>query len=227
MTAGLGAGLGRPSAATAVQDIGLPLFGVTLSTSPSASAPARAQSIGAGFAVVHVDWSELEPTEPAPGAPLDAAATAALDSRFSQLSAAGVVPVAGVGGAPTWAAVHRNGPLIAGKEPAYVAFLSKVVDRYKAAPYNVRHWLLWSEADAIPNPAAPFTDRGAWANEPARFATVMRSSYAQIKSQDAGATVVMGSFAYDWFYDPGPGGCPNNPGNTGCGGTSPGFNQGG
>jgi hypothetical protein len=222
MTAGLGAGMGRPSAATAVQDIGLPLFGVTLSTAPSTAAPAYAQNVGAGFAVVHIDWTELEPTEPAPGAALDAAATARLDVQFSELASRGVVPVAGVGGAPPWAAPHRNGPLLPDKKGAYVAFLGKVVDRYKNAPYNVRHWLLWSEADAISTPPAEWSDRGAWADNPAYFADVMRDSYAAVKQRDAGAVVVMGSLAHDWFFDPAPGTSA-----PATGGTSPGFNQGG
>src|SRR4029078_12796667 len=104
---GSGAGLGGPSSAMAGRDIGLPLFGVTLGTTPGVDAPALAQSVGAGVAVVHIDWTELEPTDPGVEGNLDAAAAARLDERFAALASRGIMPVAGVGGAPPWAAAHR------------------------------------------------------------------------------------------------------------------------
>ena len=224
-TAGLGAGAGHPSSADAARDAGLPLFGVTLGTSPGPNAAGHAQGVGAGFASVHFDWTELEPTQRDPSDPnfLDPGAVARLDALLSDLTSRGIVPVAGVGGAPSWAASHRNGPLYGDKAGAYTAFLTKLVERYKGPPYNVNHWILWSEADAVSTSLPPeFQDRGAWADDPAGLADVMRASYAAIKQVDPDAIVIMGPLAHDWFYDPAPGTTwPPN------GGSSPGFNWGG
>ena len=213
-----GGGLGRPRPTEAAQ-LGLPFFGVALSSSPGPNAPAEAADLKAGFASVLFSWSELQPAEGA----WDEAAQARLDQRVAELNAGGVRVVAQVAAAPTWAAFHLNGPLRPGKSDAYVSFLARLVARYSTAPFDVHHWLLWNEPDAVMTPKVKaWADRGAWGDSGAAFADLMRQSYAQIKAADPAAVVILGPIAYDFFDDP----PPNDPAKA-VGGSSPGFNSGG
>src|SRR5262249_6830324 len=101
--------------------------------------------------------------------------------------------------------------------------LDKVVARYSQPPYNVHHWILWSEPDAVRNPTSlsvqscvscgSLSDRGAWGEDVAAYVQTMQAAYAHIHNTDSNAILIMGPMAYDFFYD------PTN--------TSPGFNSGG
>ena len=75
-------GLARPTP-TKAANIGLPPFGVALSSNPDDKAGAWAGDVRAGFASVLFSWSELQPTEGA----WDVDAQTRLDRRILDLAA--------------------------------------------------------------------------------------------------------------------------------------------
>src|SRR5437870_2209616 len=89
------AGLDQPGRAAAADDLGLPSFGVFMHNH-DANAAARAAASGAAMATVEVHWADLEPVH-RPDGSWDAAATAGLDARFTNVSRSRMVPVAVVG----------------------------------------------------------------------------------------------------------------------------------
>jgi hypothetical protein len=191
-------------------DVGLPFFGLFMHNHDTA-AVARAAEAGAGTAMVEVHWRDLQPYLRADGG-WEPGPTAALDARFANVARAGLRPVAVVGWAPFWAAASERGPLYPGKEAQYLAFVRRLVERYRAAPYGVRHWFLWPEPDAVRAPTKA-TERASWGDDGAALASLLRSASPAIKAVDPSALVVLGPLAHDWFDDPD--------------GRSPGFNAGG
>jgi len=210
LVAGLLAGVGQPARAAAADDLGLPFFGLFMHNHDP-QATARAAAAGAAMATVEVHWAELEPVH-RPDGSWDAAARAGLDDRFTNVSRNRLVPVAVVGWAPWWAATNTRGPLNAGQEANYLAFLRTLVQRYSQSPYGVHHWMLWPEPDAERSPTKS-TERASWGDDGAVFAALMRQAYPAIKQADPTARVILGPLAHDWFDDPD--------------GRTPGFNAGG
>src|SRR5262245_6896135 len=98
LAAGGLAGLEPPARAAADGDLGLPFVGVFMHNH-DAAAVARATAAGADAAAVEVHWADLEPVRKPDGS-WDAAATAALDERFTNLSRSRTVAVGVVGWAP-------------------------------------------------------------------------------------------------------------------------------
>jgi hypothetical protein len=215
---------GPSTSAAARDDVGLPPFGVYL-LEPDAGLAPRAEDARAGWAIVRVNWSSLQPAEPVGPAVLDPAGAAELDAVIGAFRAGGIVPVGLVSAAPGWAAQNPNGPLLPGKEEAYLSFLEKVVERYSASTYGVHHWMLWSEPDAMASPAGALSNRGAWGDNGDVLARLLTSARPRVKAKDPSATMILGPLAHDGFYDPGPG--PGSANNAACGGSLPGFNCGG
>jgi hypothetical protein len=210
LAAGGLASLDRPVRAAAADDLGLPFVGVFMHNH-DAPATARAAAAGAAMATVEVHWADLEPVHRSDGS-WDAAATANLDIRFTNVSRNRLVPVAVVGWAPWWAATSTRGPLNAGQEGNYLAFVRALVQRYSQSPYGVHHWMLWPEPDAERSPTRS-TERASWGDDGAAFAALLRQTYPAIKQADPTARVILGPLAHDWFDDPD--------------GRTPGFNSGG
>jgi hypothetical protein len=163
------------------------------------------------MATVEVHWADLEPIHKPDGS-WDAAATASLDARFTNLSRNRVLPVAVVGWAPWWAASNTRGPLNAGQEASYLGFVRALVERYSQSPYGVHHWMLWPEPDAERSPTRS-PERASWGDDGAAFAALLKQTYPAIKGADPNARVILGPLAHDWFDDPD--------------GHTPGFNSGG
>ncbi|MBI3967215.1 MAG: hypothetical protein HY329_16395, partial [Chloroflexi bacterium] len=173
---------------------------------------------GAGTQRIYVQWNLLqfnqaysdnnwlEPTE-----------LANLDAEIQRVRQAGMQPVLLIGEAPDYASERVRGPLRPGKTDTYLRFLRLLVERYRAQPYDVHHWELWPEPDAVSNLPAryagrpEFEKRRAWGDNGADYAAMLKAVYPEIKRLDPNAKVLIGALAYDWFAE----------------GKSPGFNAGG
>jgi hypothetical protein len=178
---------------------------------------------------MYIEWSELEPTEDynTSSSIMGTDKLYNYDSRLASLSAAGIKPILMVGHAPTWAASRERGPLFPGKDASFARFLSKMVARWSAAPYNAHNWELWPEpdfGDSIPSyikpeVAAAYQSRRAWGDNGADYAAMLKLAYPAIKAVDSTAIVQIGALAHDNFR--------NNGAKPGDNRSSPGFNEGG
>jgi hypothetical protein len=166
-------------------------------------------SVGVQSARMEVRWDLLEPSEAYAALPLQSTSDLGrYDDRLRNLSGLGIKPIIMIGGAPPWAAPRERGPLHADKYDEFAAFMGKLVARWSAAPYNVKHWELWPEPDYGNDPTSL---RAAWGDNGAQYAQMLQTTYPAIKAADSSATVIMGSMAHDAFRND----------------NSPGFNAGG
>jgi Cellulase (glycosyl hydrolase family 5) len=132
-------------------------------------------------------------------------------------------------GTPPWAQLHPNtpcGPVKPEKIPTFAAFMSALVTRYSAAPYNVRYWEIWNEPDVDyrlfdqnMRDTMPF---GCYGNEDdpdyggGSYADLLKAAYRAIKQADPAAVVVSGGLLLDCIPSGAGKGCdsrtaPSNP----------------
>ncbi|MBI4507709.1 MAG: cellulase family glycosylhydrolase [Chloroflexi bacterium] len=179
-----------------------------------AAESARVRQGGAQLMRVYVEWAGLQPYQAyGDGQYFELTNKARLDEQLKRVADAGMTAVVLVGEAPDWAAPRPRGPLYPDRSAYFDRFIEILVNTYKNPPYNVRHWELWPEPDAmdqIPEAVlgrygSDILKRRAWGNHGAAYAAMLRSAYPAIKRIDAGATVLLGAIAYDWFGDNCPG----------------------
>ncbi|MBI3966180.1 MAG: cellulase family glycosylhydrolase [Chloroflexi bacterium] len=170
----------------------------------NAEALRKASEAGAGSIRIYVEWAQLQHNEAYnTNNWLEPTALARLDGYIKNATAAGLRPILLIGEAPDYAAARPRGPLLPGKQEHFNRFVETLVTTYKAPPYNVKLWELWPEPDAVGNQRD--ARRGAWGDNGAEFASMLKSTYPVIKRADPEATVFIGALALDWFADPGPG----------------------
>jgi hypothetical protein len=78
--------------------------------------------------------------------------------------------------------------------------MTDLVNRYKVAPYNVKHWELLNEPDYNGSRSDMF-GKDCWGNVPDRYAQMLARAYPAIKVADPEATVLLGGLAYDSFTE--------------------------
>ncbi|TAK25551.1 MAG: hypothetical protein EPO26_04075 [Chloroflexota bacterium] len=193
--------LTAPRSASAVGSATGVYFG-TYGGSENASKAGRIAGVGVKAVRMYVEWEQLEnvPDLHGTSSMVWTQKLAEYDQRLVDLKASGLTPIVFISSAPTWAASRPRGPLFTSKVTSYVEFVSNLVRRWSVPTFNVKHWELWGEPDfgnTAVNPA--YAGREAWGDDPVKFAEMLRATYPAIKAIDPGATVIMGSLAFDNF----------------------------
>ncbi len=127
-----------------------------------------------------------------------------LDHCISHSVAAGLTPMVGMVGNPTWADEDGTncGPL---RDNQYLTdFLTDLVNRYKDAPYHVKYWEIGNEVDHKYDESHdlyPGGGIGCWADRVSEYVAFMRVAYNAIKTADPDAQVILGGLAMLGYSD--------------------------
>jgi hypothetical protein len=156
---------------------------------------------GAGGARIFLNWSDIEGTLPAPGQPPNYN-WSWYDDRLLQLASTGLQIIVTVATPPAWASTSVCPPIDSDHLDEYGQFLTDLVNRYKAPPYNIKNWELDNEPDNTTTSGVAL-GYGCWGNHGAEYATMAATAYSAIKAADPEAFVLMGGLAYDWFTEKG------------------------
>jgi hypothetical protein len=154
---------------------------------------------GAGWTRIFLQWTEIEPEPALPGQPPDYNWDW-YDGRIEQIARTGVQVVATVGVAPYWAAETPCSPFYDQHMATFARFVSDVVERYSAPPYNIKHWELINEPDGVAPDSWQY-GWGCWGLDGDKYAEMLAAAYPAIKAADPLATVLLGGMAYDHFYE--------------------------
>lgn len=178
-------------------------LGATLGASTLDATLPLAQTAGSGWARYgDLRWSDVEPT---PG-----------ERRWHTLSAferevrayinAGMTPIVVVRSAPTWAQARPGtfcGPIKPEAYVAFGAFLSDLVRRYSAPPYNIRYWEIWNEPDADAALVGPDSGFGCWGTPAApsfggeAYGRMLATVAPAIRGANPAAQIVFGGLLLD------------------------------
>jgi hypothetical protein len=152
-------------------------------------------------------WDRIEPVRVNPP---DYKWTAVDEASLLNAQAGGMETIAIVHYTPAWAQKYPGsncGPIKRDALDEFAQFLTALVRRYGAPPYNVRYWELWNEPDV----AVWYdeTEFGCWGEtgDPywggGYFAEMLKKAYPAIKAADPDAQVLIGGLLLDCD--------PNNP----------------
>ncbi len=187
---------------------GRSVFGVEINRGFGRVTATQLAELGADWVRYNgIRWDEVEPT---PGT-RNWDALRQVEADILAINAAGAVPMVVVRNAPVWAQAQPNkpcGPIRTDALPAFAAFLTDVVARYRQPPYNVTFWELGNEPDApfqLVGGDEPF---GCWADENdndgyggAAYAAMLKAAYPAIKAADPRAQVILGGLLLDCAPD--------------------------
>lgn len=192
-----------------------PIFGVHMRGVNDSNG--LAQAVEAGVYWVNLgafSWPAIEPERTSPPTyhweVVD-------EQSLINASQEGLTVVARIHHTPLWAREDPNHNCSRiGQEyfDEFAQFLTEVVNRYKAPPYNVKYWELDSEVDVDPSLVNPANPIGfwCWGDESDEyygggyFAQMLKSAYPAIKAADPQAQVVVGGLLLDCDpRDPPPG----------------------
>lgn len=174
----------------------------------AASIPALVQALsvsGADWTRIYIDWSYIQPNDPAGGAPTYN--WTYYDNVLQHIASSGLKIIATISGPPAWARVTTaagapcTNRIAAAKVTDFQNFVTAVVGRYKGSPYNIHVWELLNEPDANDGYRCD-TGVSNYGQNGADYASVVTQTAPLIKGMDAEAKVIMGGVAYDWFYLP-------------------------
>lgn len=163
-----------------------------------------------------IDWAAIEPQRGAP----DFSRLAQVDSELQALAARGARPIVIVRGTPAWAQQVPGsacGPIRADARADFARFMRQIVERYSAAPYNVRYWEIGNEPDIDPSLVPSDSVFGCWGNaaDPyyggGAYADMLKAIYPAIKAVEPASQVVLGGLLLD--CDPAVGGNACRPAN--------------
>jgi hypothetical protein len=147
-------------------------------------------------------WSDVESTE----GQRSWGAVLGLESEMQSVTERGLQIIMVVGSTPMWAQLEPGsfcGPISPDKIPVFAQFMYDVVERYSAAPYNVKYWELGNEPDIDPSLVAPDSPFGCWGDKSDIFygggyyAEMLKQVYPQIKAADPDAQVIVGGLLMD------------------------------
>jgi len=171
------------------------LFGVNF--------PSQVQALkdsGAGWARINLEWWRVEPNAPSgPGVHLYN--WSLYDNKLGAVTAIGVRPIVIVDGVPSWADTTGSPfcpPISSDRLDEFSEFLTDLVNRYQQPPYQIHHWEIINEPDAIG--ASPLGSN-CWGNAGLQYAQMLAVASPAIKAADPQATVLMGGIAYDAFTE--------------------------
>jgi hypothetical protein len=154
-------------------------------------------------------WDEIEPVRTTP-ATYDWSVVdeqSLFNARSRRMEIIAIVQFA-----PSWAqAIYGSycGPIRQDALGAYAEFLTALVNRYSAPPYNIRYWELGNEPDVDPSLVSSHSAFGCWGDEDdpyyggGYYAEMLKVAYPAIKAADANAQVLVGGLLLDCN--------PNNP----------------
>lgn len=178
-------------------------FGIYVHERDTLRGGAEMAAAGARWLSIFVTWSDVEATKGS----YDWTST---DAFLMKAAAQGYQMLITVTGNPQWAAHNWCGPV--DDLPALAEFMRRLVTRYSAPPYNVRHWSLYNEPDNF-DPAV--TVGGCWGLPyprpsplPTRlgggaYADMLKVVYPAVKQANPAAVLAMGALAYDYFPEDG------------------------
>jgi len=178
------------------------------------------KAAGANFIHFGIEWDDLAPaTSPSdpPTYPEDYDWTD-FDASLGLASSLGYEIMVTLGHNPLWAASFRRGPVDCVPLSRFTDYVSTVVTRYSASPYNVKYWAIYNEPDVTGFTRVGFTDCSgdSWAyafgdsdyyynglNGPEHYVEHLEAAYSTIKSIDPDAVVMIGGVAHDFFTSEG------------------------
>jgi hypothetical protein len=165
------------------------------------------QDSGAGWTSVFIDWSRIQLVDPAGGTPTYDWSW--YDGVLGQVASSGVKMYGTIASPPAWASVNPNpndpqcsNRIAPAKLPAFLNFLTALVNRYKAPPYNIHIWELMNEPDTIDGVRCNGTGHSNYGDHGIDYATLVTQAVPVIKTEDPSAKTIMGGIAYDRFYLP-------------------------
>jgi hypothetical protein len=154
---------------------------------------------GATGTRIEVNWSVIEPEKPdnfyEPNYNWSF-----YDQRLGWIADSGIQMIVAILASNTWAADPACGPFVEDGLDHFDRFVTDLVTRYKAPPYNVRFWEVFNEPDGI-RPFAHLIGQACWGNHGSEYKEVLSRIYTTIKSVDPSATVMFGGIAHDWFTE--------------------------
>jgi hypothetical protein len=156
---------------------------------------------GAGWARVRISWQWIQPDPP----PADYVWGPYHDEKLRLIAETGVRLIGTIADAPDWAAESPCAPFYPDRLDDFAQFLTDLVTRYMAPPYNIHHWELINEPDGARSYLWE-VGLGCWADETthedgAAYAQMLDAAYQAIRAADPAATVLMGGVAHDWFTE--------------------------
>lgn len=161
------------------------------------------KAAGANFIHFGLEWLQLAPTE------IDPADYnwAIYDPSFDLANNLGFEVMVTLGHNPMWAASFRRGPIDCVPMARFTDYVTAVVTRYSASPYNVKFWALYNEPDVVsftraegsPHDCSGDLEAPAFGDHPAEYVTTLAAAYNAIKSVDPDAVVLVGGIAHDGF----------------------------
>jgi hypothetical protein len=155
---------------------------------------------GADWARVRVEWELIEPNAPVPGQSPEYD-WQYHDENLLLVADAGVRIIATLSDSPSWAASVPCAPIYPDRLDEFARYLTDLVNRYKEAPFYIRHWELVNEPDSNRYTSGHASGHGCWAYDGDKYAQMLDVAYQAIKEADPSARVLMGGVAYDWFEE--------------------------
>lgn len=175
----------------------------SISQSHLAVGGSTVKEAGANFIHFGLEWLQLAPTN------IDPADYnwSIYDPSFDLASTLGFEVMVTLGHNPMWAASFRRGPIDCVPMARFTDYVTAVVTRYSAYPYNVKFWALYNEPDVVsftraegsPLDCSGDLEAPAFGDHPAEYVTTLAAAFNAIKSVDPDAVVLVGGIAYDNF----------------------------
>ena len=147
-------------------------------------------------------WSDVEPFE----GQRNWGAVQYFDDLLASASEMGLETVLIVRSTPLWARIDQGskcGRIREEKFQAFADFMLDLVDRYSAAPYNVKYWEIWNEPDVDPALVKFDSIYGCWGDQQdiynggQYYGQLLKVIYPQIKSIHPEVKVVVGGLLLD------------------------------
>ena len=149
-----------------------------------------------------VVWYTVEPQE----GEYNWAALRKLDIALQELAARDIDVILIVRGTPGWAQkVYGSacGPIAQEKFASFANFVTELVKRYSAPPYNVKYWEFGNEPDVAPELVSAASVFGCWGDSQDVFygggyyAEMLKTVYPAVKAADPEAQVLIGGLLLD------------------------------
>lgn len=147
-------------------------------------------------------WYKVEPQE----GQYNWAALQNLDSALQELAIIDIDVILIVRGTPDWAQKVSGsscGPIAQEKFEPFVSFMTQLVQRYSAPPYNVKYWELGNEPDVAPELVSSDSVFGCWGDSQdpnyggGYYAEMLKAVYPAVKLVDPEAQVLVGGLLLD------------------------------
>lgn len=147
-------------------------------------------------------WSSVEATQGV----YNWAALAKQETQLRNVAGKGLTPIVNVRFTPAWAQLYDGypcGPMESQYFDEFATFMQKLVERYSAAPYNVKYWEIWNEEDIDHTLVPPGSYWGCWGDSTdpyyggGYYADMLKVVYPVIKAADPTAKVLIGGLLLD------------------------------